>query len=280
MGSRYLTRLADALRAAGLDVVEVDGWQYRARSSGGYDGDRPWVVMWHHTASQTTPENDVAYIVSGNPDAPIANLYLARDGTVYVCAGGATNTNGKGGPVTVSRGTVPADSMNTYAVGVEMANSGVGEVWPQAQIDAAFTLSLAVTNALGLSPLDALGHVDWSPGRKIDPATADAVQGPWRPRAINTSGSWNVDDTHSELAARDSTPPPNSEDDEMYLATLSNGDVVVVGSAVRPVSGDEIAPGGPYANLPRYVPNPQSFWHGWLRAGADEYGDRVGRFVK
>lgn len=276
MGDRYLTDMADVIRAAGLAVVETDDWRYRARGSGGYDGDRPWAVMWHHTASQTSAENDVNYIVYGCPDAPVANLYLARDGVVWVCAGGATNTNGKGGPVTVSRGTVPVDRMNEYAVSIEMANSGVGEPWPAVQIDAAFRVSLALTDWLGLSPTDALQHVDWSPGRKIDPATADAVQGDWRPRSINSSGSWNIEDVHAELLRRHTTqPPPAKDDDNMYLATLSDGTVVIVGSAVRPVSGDEIGAGGPYAGLPRYVPDPSSYWHLWLRAGADEYSARV-----
>ena len=215
----YLTDLADVLRDAGLAVVEVDDWQYRARGSGGYASGRPWAVMWHHTASQTTPENDVSYICHGCPDAPVSNLYLARDGTVWVCAGGATNTNGKGGPVTVSRGVVPVDKMNEYAVSVEMANSGTGERWPQVQIDAAFTTSLAVARAYGLEPTDALTHYAWTPGRKIDPATADAVEGPWRPRSINSSGTWDLDDLRSELARR-ATQAPDSEDDDMTAATL------------------------------------------------------------
>lgn len=273
---RYLVELAEVARDAGLDVIEVDGWENRARSSGGYADTRPWAVMWHHTASQTSPENDVNYIVDGCPDAPVANLYLARDGIVWVCAGGATNTNGKGGPYTVSRGTVPLDRMNEYAVSVEMANSGLGEPWPQVQIDAAFTLSLALTDWLGLQPTDALGHVHWTPGRKIDPATADAVQGPWRPSSINTSGSWSLEDLHAELLRRHNPPQPEPKDDDnMYLATLSDGTVVICGSAVRPVSGDEIAPGGPYAGMPRYVPDPLSYWHMWLAAGAAEYSHRV-----
>jgi len=274
---RYLTEMADVLRAAGLAVEETDDWQYRARSSGGYADGRPWAVMWHHTASQTTPENDVNYIVYGCPDAPVANLYLDRDGVVWVCAGGATNTNGKGGPYTVSRGTVPLDRMNEYAVSIEMANSGVGEPWPQVQIDAAFRVSLALTDWLRLDPTDALGHYDWTPGRKIDPATADAVEGPWRPRSVNTSGTWNIADLHAELVRRHTTsPPPTKDEDNMYLATLSDGTVVICGSAVRPVSGDEIAPGGPYANLVRYVPDPASYWHMWLRAAASEYSARMG----
>ena len=65
----------------------------------------------------------------------------------------------------------------------------------------------------------------------------------------------------------------------MYLATLDNGDVVVVGSAVRPVSGDEIAPGGPFATLARFTPAPGSYWHQWLRAGHEEYTRRVGALL-
>ena len=280
MTGRYLTDLADVCRAAGVPVIEVDGWQYRARGSGGYADGLPWCVMWHHTASDTTPENDVAYICSGNPDAPVANLYIDRDGVVWVCAGGASNTNGKGGPVTVSHGTIPLDRMNEYAVSIEIANSGTGQTWPRIQIDAAFAVSLAVARAYGLAPDDALTHYAWCepscPGRKIDPATADAVAGPWRPASCSSAGTWALDDLRAELVRRaTATPPPPEEDTVMYLATLSDGTVVVAGSAVRPVSGDEIAAGGPFAALPRYVPDPGSYWHQWLAAGAREYSARV-----
>ena len=90
-------------------------------------------------------------------------LYLARDGQVWVCAGGATNTNGKGGPVAVSREHCSSrQHEHVCAVGVEIANNGVGEPWPQVQVDAAFAVSLAITSWLGLVATDALGHVDWS----------------------------------------------------------------------------------------------------------------------
>jgi len=62
----------------------------------------------------------------------------------------------------------------------------------------------------------------------------------------------------------------------MYLAQLQDGTVVCVGSAVRPVSGDEIAAGGPLANLTRYFPDPASYWHQWMAAGAAEYSRRMG----
>jgi len=218
---RYLTDLADVCRAAGVPVIEVDGWQYRARGSGGYADSLPWCVMWHHTASDTTPENDVAYICYGNPDAPVANLYVARDGVVWVCAGGASNTNGKGGPVTVSHGTIPLDRMNEYAVSMEIANSGTGQTWPEVQVDCAFAVSLAVCAAYDLAPDDALTHYAWClpscPGRKIDPATADAVAGPWRPGSCSTAGTWSLEDLRAELVARATITP---EEEDMTAATL------------------------------------------------------------
>jgi hypothetical protein len=251
---RYLTDLADVLRAAGIPVVEQDGWQSRARSSGGFADGRPWCVMWHHTASApgADPASDAHYCSYTATDKPITNILLDRTGTAWICAAGATNTNGKGYAHTFSKGTVPDDSMNTYAIGVEIQNSGVGEQYPQVQIDAAFTISLALADAYGLQPTDALNHALWAPDRKIDPATAAAVQGPWKPRSTNSSGTWNFDDVLSELTARataplppDPSPPtplPLEEDDVPFLITNpDDGQIAVVygvGLLVG-LSGDE-----------------------------------------
>jgi hypothetical protein len=207
MGSRYLTDLPDVLVAGGLVVATVDGWQTRARSSGGYDGNRPWCIMWHHTASQTSAENDVNYIVSGSPDKPLSNLYLARDGAVWVCAAGGTNTNGKGGSQKMSLGIVPADSMNTHAIGIEAGNNGVGEAWPAVQVDAYFRINLALAAAYGLQPDDCRTHASYAPDRKIDPATAGAVQGPWTPHSINGSGTWSLNDVQTECRRRAGSQP-------------------------------------------------------------------------
>lgn len=218
MANRYLTDLARWCRNAGLVTIEDPGWEHRARSSGGFDGDRPWAVMWHHTASATSPQNDVNYMVRGSPDAPVANLLLARDGSVWVMAGGATNTNGKGYAYRTSKGTIPNDQMNTHAVSIEAANNGVGEAWTQQQIDAYFRLSLALTEALGLAPGDVCNHQTWAPDRKIDPATAAAVQGPWRPRPVGSSGTWNQSDVVTELIERSGVPtPPPPEDDMTFI---------------------------------------------------------------
>lgn len=216
MGSRYLDTLADELRAAGLAVVEVAGWQTRARSSGGYDGGRPSCVAWHHTASSASLEADAAYCATGAADAPICNLVVGRDGTVAVIAAGATNTNGKGGPFTLADGTiVAADTLNTHAVGIELANAGTGETYPAAQVDAAFAASLVCSRLIGRDPANAVGHVEWAPGRKIDPATAAAVAGPWRPAAVNSAGSWSGADLRAELTRRSASSGPTEEDPPM-----------------------------------------------------------------
>lgn len=210
MAGRMLTDLADVLRGAGLVVVELDGWQHIARGSGGYDG-APWCTMWHHTASAGDGAADAHYCTFVSDVRPVCNVVVGRDGIVYVCAAGATNTNGSGGPLTLPDGrTVPADAMNTKAIGVELSNDGVGMGYPQVQIDAAFAVSNACAAAYGYRPDNVAGHVDWTT-RKIDPATAAAVAGPWRPGAINTSGSWALPDLRAECWNR-------WEDDDMPSA--------------------------------------------------------------
>jgi N-acetylmuramoyl-L-alanine amidase len=221
---RYLTDLADVCRGAGVTVVEMAGWPTRARGSGGYPSGRPWVVMWHHTASAGNGANDAAYCATGDPDAPVCNLVVGRDGIVYVIAAGATNTNGKGGPWRCSHGTVGADQMNTHAVGIEFSNNGVGQAWPRIQLDAGFAVSLAVAAAYGLAPDDVCTHQVWAPTRKIDPATAAAVEGPWRPSSSTSSGTWSLPDLAAECNRRAANAVPNpeptpdpAEDDDMAL---------------------------------------------------------------
>lgn len=237
MSGLYLTDMADVIRAAGVPVVEQDGWKSRARSSGGYSSGRPWCVMWHHTASSATAtaKGDTDYMSFNADTKPIANIMMARDGAAWVLAAGATNTNGKGVARKFSKGTVPADSMNTYAIGMEIQNTGVGQAYSPACIDNCFKVSIALCRAYGLQPDDVDQHVDYSPGRKIDPATALAVQGPWQPLSINGSGSWDLNDLRAECRRRASTSPtptpPRPEDfdvDSFIIVNNSTGQPAIV----------------------------------------------------
>lgn len=217
MGATYLTSLATVCRAAGLVVHEVAGWERRARGSGGYDPGRPTTVMIHHTASNapSDPTGDVAYITTGSPVAPIANLYLSRSGEVWVIAAGATNTNGAG--TCNWAGGCPPNQMNTHAIGVEAANDGLGEFWPRKQQDAYVILVAALCAAYDI-PADLVrAHHEYAGGRKIDPA------GPsdW---AVRTA-SWNMDRFRDDVAVEltpEPTPPPQEDDMATFPFIMRN----------------------------------------------------------
>ena len=165
--SIWLLNLPTWLREGGLTVEEYPGWETRSRSSGGYDA--VWGIGVHHTASNTTPANDLAYMLKNADAKPIGALYLDRTGTVTVCAAGATNTQGKGGPYKTSKGTIPKDAGNRYMVSIEAANAGTGEEWPEVQQVAYTKLCHILVQKLGLSWGDIIAHFEWT-SRKYDPA--------------------------------------------------------------------------------------------------------------
>lgn len=255
MGARYLTDLAAVLRAWGLAVTEEPGWQNRARGSGGYESGRPTHVMCHHTASNTSPANDVSYIAHGADAAPLSNLYLARTGVVTVIAAGATNTNGSGEDTW--GGGVPDDAMNTHAIGIEAANAGTGEPWPQAQTDAYLILCRALCAAYGITDAHVRGHAEWAPGRKIDPA------GP--PRWATGAATWRMDDFRLDAALPPEptpTPPPDPEEDldvAFIITNTNTGEVAVVdGGLVTGLAGEDLA--GFSARLGAPVPTNPVVW--------------------
>lgn len=229
--THYLTDMADVLRAAGVKVIEYAGWETRGRSgNSGYRDAAPFCVMWHHSATTGfNPLGDANYIDHGGDTAPIANIYLARDGTAWVMAAGPTNTNGAGQSLAFSKGTVPQDEMNYYSIGMEIANDGVGQWYPAFQIDAAFKISLSLAAAYGMEPTDVSTHSEYAPTRKIDPAT-DHVGGSWVPLVRGTARSWRADSLRQECARR-------------YVAqnagngVLPNGQVDQLATAIIRVTG-------------------------------------------
>ncbi|MET0323867.1 MAG: N-acetylmuramoyl-L-alanine amidase [Ilumatobacteraceae bacterium] len=219
-GGRMLTDLADVLRGAGLAVKEVDGWTTRARDSGGYRQEGPVAIIVHHTASGAKKD--------GDPDVqeqtftcsvrPMANLYLDRKGQFWVMAAGATNTNGKGGPL----GPLPLDSANSRVIGIEAGNNGIGEPWPEAMQDAYVAGVAALADQYAIPTARVYAHFEWAPGRKIDPA------GPSRFGTINASQCWNMDAFRAAVEARrNGSPGPVAEPAQPTPATTSAGTYVV-----------------------------------------------------
>ena len=199
-GGRVLLDLADVLRRAGLRVREVDGWQQRQRGGAGYGQADPIGIVVHHTASSSgwDGQPDVSFLALDCDVAPMSNLYVDRSGQWWVLAGGATNTNGSGGPW----GPIPLDSANSRVIGIEAGNNGIGEPWPEVMQDAYVAGVAALADAYGVEAANILSHQEWAPTRKVDPA------GPSRFGSINGSHSWDMDRFRAAVnAARGDADP-------------------------------------------------------------------------
>jgi peptidoglycan hydrolase-like protein with peptidoglycan-binding domain len=156
--------LADRLRAAGLKVAEVAGWQSR-----GSPTFAPRVVVCHHTAGARSGEAPSLNVVrDGRPGlpGPLSQLVLGRSGTFYVVASGRANHAGTGGWKAVSG--------NTASLGIEAENAGDGtDPWPDVQLDAYVRGVATICDELGIASDMVCGHREWAPGRKVDPRGID-----------------------------------------------------------------------------------------------------------
>lgn len=190
MGNLWLPDLDDWLRdIGGLNVDTWPGWLTRSRSSGGYDDILG--ICAHHDASSTTYTLASA-CKNGFETAEFAPVGMSRlnrgDGKWVIGAAGATNTQGVGGPMACSRGTIPADSGNRYVIAIEAMNNGVGEPWSLAQQKSyvtgiaamivglrrqgAYNAATGRYQKIHLDPRrkgDIHAHFEWTT-RKIDPA--------------------------------------------------------------------------------------------------------------
>lgn len=165
---RVFRRIGKALRSRGVKVVFVKGWKQRGRP-GTYN---PRGVMFHHTASNRNGGDAPALgtVVYGRPDVvgPLSQFVVGRSGTVYVVAKGRANHAGLGGPI---KG-IPKDSGNTYLIGIECENDGIGEPWPNKQLHAIRILHAVLLRRMNRKARMCIGHKEYT-SRKIDPAGVD-----------------------------------------------------------------------------------------------------------
>jgi peptidoglycan hydrolase-like protein with peptidoglycan-binding domain len=180
MGDIWLHRLPEFFDRWGVRYRLADGWEKRARTSGGFTSIKG--VNVHHDAS--TPGSTLAgalkYATVTAAVKPIGNGTITRDKDgplVLLWAAGAANTSGKGGPRLSSRGLIPLDAANSCVVSFEAQNNGTTEPWSDDMLDlyvraCAATLDWAntITPGAKLGPGDVFAHFEWAPGRKIDPA--------------------------------------------------------------------------------------------------------------
>ncbi|MCX4666439.1 N-acetylmuramoyl-L-alanine amidase [Streptomyces sp. NBC_01381] len=171
-------RLAAALRAEGVRVVERSGWKTHNRNHKG-----PWGpvngVMIHHTVTSGT-SNTVGIVERGYEGlpGPLCHGMIAKDGTVHLIGQGRTNHAGRGdGDVlraVIAERALPAANEadtdgNTHFYGFECENLGDGhDPWPPTQLDAIERAATALCRAHGWSAASVIGHKEWQPG-KVDP---------------------------------------------------------------------------------------------------------------
>lgn len=164
----YNKDLARQLRKRGLKVKEVRGWS--TRGHGGMTDVKGIVV--HHTAGPKKGNiPSLPVLVHGRPglSGPLCNLGLARNGDVYVVAGGLAYHAGRPDPAD-SEGVkrTHTTSGNSNLIGIEMESAGLGD-WTDAEIDTMVPLLAALCRAYSLSPSTIVAHREWAPRRKNDP---------------------------------------------------------------------------------------------------------------
>ena len=163
-----MTRLADELRAAGLQVTEhhIPG--------------RPGVwaptgVLMHHTAGPASGDAPSLWVcVNGREGipGPLCQLLIARSGEVHLISEGRANHAGKGSGLTGEG--VPTDQGNARLWGIEVESTGTAPDWPQAQWDAAHKAASVLLAGMGAGPDRLWRHRDYTP-RKVDTVYALAA---------------------------------------------------------------------------------------------------------
>lgn len=226
-----LSNMASVLRAAGLTVVETQGWANRGYA--GQDLAEVRGVLWHHTATNRSRFNEDAptlnMCVNGRSDlpGPLCQIVLGRTGTVYLAAAGVANHAGRG-----TAPGIPENMGNHYLIGIEMESSGIAPWdWTLDQIRVAPHLGAALERAyLQHLPEDMrlqLGHKEYSYDGKIDPAgwpgDMDGLRG-----AINRILSGTV--------TTQSTPEPTKE---WYEMPIPKSDLDSISKAVWQMPGIE-----------------------------------------
>jgi peptidoglycan hydrolase-like protein with peptidoglycan-binding domain len=159
-----LTWLPGVLKAAGLKVALVDGWESRGRAEMG----RVEGVICHHTAGPKAGNMpSLNTLINGRSDlaGPLSQLGLGRDGTYYVIAAGRCNHAGTGAWRDISTG-------NSNFIGIEGENTGLpDDPWPDVQADAYRRGVAAILKHVGRGAEFCCGHKEYAlpAGRKDDP---------------------------------------------------------------------------------------------------------------
>lgn len=150
---------------------------------------KPNYVVLHHTAQNSTEQTVRTF---HNEKAGVSSHYvIGRDGKVVQMVNDFYRAHHAG----VSRWGNDTD-LNSSSIGIELDNNGTTDPWPEVQLEALMSLLHTLKEKYKIPQANFIGHMDVSPGRKIDPSRF-----PWKKLADQGFGFWY--DEHLE------TPPAN-----------------------------------------------------------------------
>ena len=163
-----MTWIPDALRGAGLRVIEVPGWE---RRSHGPMGDIRGVLC-HHTAGGGPNDWKVVRDGRAGLPGPLAHLVLEKSGEFRVIAAGQCWHAGAADSDAIARRVAcTRNNGNQHLIGIEGVSAG--REWTPAQRNAYPRGVAALLRAMGLGADRCIGHKEWAPRRKIDPGNWD-----------------------------------------------------------------------------------------------------------
>ena len=147
---------------------------------------RPNFVVIHHTAQNSC---DSTYRTFTLPRTAVSAHYvICRDGTVQHMLNDLLRAHhagiGKWGNIS---------DMNSNSIGIEIDNNG-SEPFTEAQMNSLIQLLGRLKRAYNIPQANFIGHLDWAPGRKVDPSRYFS----WQVLAEKGFGFW-YDTTNTEL---------------------------------------------------------------------------------
>ena len=160
MAYPHYKRILRAVKNAGVRYVVVKGAENRGHGA----LSTIQSIMAHHTAGGSKGDHPSLGVVTNGRaglSGPLSQLFLSRNGTVYVVAGGRAYHAGKVSSTRYS---------NSHSIGIEAEATGVDK-WPDEQIEAYAKLCKALIKEFKLPVSRVVGHKEAAVprGRKIDP---------------------------------------------------------------------------------------------------------------
>lgn len=158
-----ITWAPDVLRAAGLTVVEHDGWRPRGLSTARRF--EPSAVVWHHDASAPGDSPSVPASMIARFDTASAQFWVDRAGRWHIIASGRAPHAGE---------VLAGMPDNETSIGVETDHT-TGEGWPPALLNSLRKGTAALLRHMAKDAHGLHFHktICSPPGRKIDPAGLD-----------------------------------------------------------------------------------------------------------